>query len=413
MLSMDTTSATNVLLTCSSEEDAAAWLADQPSVCTLALVLALRQTGDTHLRACFKRVPPAPIGGALTGDKLGRITEQSETLDGSTTVYRYTYDTAGRLTQVWENGSLLSSYTYDSNGNRLSATTGGTTINGTYDDQDRLLTYDSASYSYTANGDLQSKTVGEQTTTYEYDELGNLLTVTLPGCDTIDYLVDGTNRRIGKKVNGTLTQGFLYSGQLAPLVELDGSGAIVSRFIYATHSNVPDFMVKGGETYRILTDHLGSPRLVINTSSGTIVQRMDYDAWGNVTQDTNPGFHPFGFAGGLYDRDSGLVRFGTRDYDPQVGRWTAKDPISFEGGDSNLYAYVGSNPVNLVDPEGKFAAAAVLLPAAGLGTVLLPAAAMGLRLDGHYSGLMCCAGIFLRWRPLVISSNCARNCTII
>jgi RHS repeat-associated protein len=64
---------------------------------------------------------------------------------------------------------------------------------------------------------------------------------------------------------------------------------------------------------------------------------MDYDEFGNVINDTNPGFQPFGFAGGLYDQDTKLVRFGARDYDASVGRWTAKDPISFNGGDTNLY----------------------------------------------------------------------------
>jgi YD repeat-containing protein len=65
-------------------------------------------------------------------------------------------------------------------------------------------------------------------------------------------------------------------------------------------------MMKSGVTYRIITDHLGSPRLVIDTSTGQIVQRMDYDEFGNVTNDTNPGFQPFGFAGGIYDKDTGL-----------------------------------------------------------------------------------------------------------
>ncbi len=79
---------------------------------------------------------------------------------------------------------------------------------------------------------------------------------------------------------------------------------------------------------------------------------MDYDEWGNVTVDTNPNFQPFGFAGGLYDGETGLVRFGARDYDPEIGRWTAKDPILFEGGQANLYVYVGNDPVNRIDPEG-------------------------------------------------------------
>jgi len=197
--------------------------------------------------------------------------------------------------------------------------------------------------------------------TTAYDVLGNLTSVTLPAGTVIDYVTDGRNRRIGKKVNGTLVQGFIYGDQLNPVAELDGAGNIVSRFVYGTRANVPDYMVKGGVTYRIISDHLGSPRLVVDATTGAIVQRMDYDEFGNVLNDTNPGFQPFGFAGGLYDQDTGLVRFGARDYDPDTGRWTAKDPILFAGGDTNLYGYTLGDPVNFVDPAGYDAGALINL----------------------------------------------------
>jgi len=71
-----------------------------------------------------------------------------------------------------------------------------------------------------------------------------------------------------------------------------------------------------------------------------------------VIVDTNPGFQPFGFAGGIYDQHTKLTRFGARDYDAVTGRWTAKDPIRFSGGDTNLYGYVLNDPVNFIDPEG-------------------------------------------------------------
>jgi len=110
-------------------------------------------------------------------------------------------------------------------------------------------------------------------------------------------------------------------------------------------------MVKDGKTYRIISDHLGSPRLVINTSDSTIAQRMDYDVWGSVILDTNPGFQPFGFAGGIYDQHTKLTRFGARDYDAEISRWTTKDPIGLNGG-LNVYGYVGGDPVNIIDPLG-------------------------------------------------------------
>jgi len=77
---------------------------------------------------------------------------------------------------------------------------------------------------------------------------------------------------------------------------------------------------------------------------------MRHDAWGNVLEDTSPGFIPFGFAGGLYDPDTSLVRFGARDYDPSLGRWLSKDPIRFSGGQRYIYAYLDNDPCNGIDP---------------------------------------------------------------
>jgi len=111
-------------------------------------------------------------------------------------------------------------------------------------------------------------------------------------------------------------------------------------------------MLRGGANYRIVTDHLGSVRWVLDAQTGAVAQRMEYDAFGRITLDTNPGFQPFGFAGGLHDYQTGLVRFGARDYDAETGRWTSKDPIGFAGGDTNLYGYVLGDPVNLTDSAG-------------------------------------------------------------
>ncbi|MBI5024953.1 MAG: hypothetical protein HZC18_08185 [Candidatus Omnitrophica bacterium] len=287
-----------------------------------------------------------------TRDALGRITRKVETLDTVTATTDYAYDVAGRLSEVTTDGVVTARYGYDDNGNRVSRDTGGVSTIGTYDDQDRLLNYGGNAYTYTANGELLTRTAAGQTTTYDYDLLGNLMSAALPDGTNIEYIVDGQNRRIGKKVNGTLAQGFLYDGQIQVVAELDGSNNVVSRFVYGTKGNVPDYMVKGGVTYRIISDHLGSPRLIIDTATGAVVQQIDYDEFGNIVSDTNPGFQPFGFAGGLYDRDTGLVRFGLRDYDAETGRWTSKDPILFAAGDTNVYGYVFNDPVNFIDPDG-------------------------------------------------------------
>ena len=110
-------------------------------------------------------------------------------------------------------------------------------------------------------------------------------------------------------------------------------------------------MIQGTTTYRVVTDQLGSPRLIVNTADGSVIQRMDYDEFGDVILDTNPGFQPFGFAGGLYDRQTKLVRFGFRDLDPSTGRWSTRDPLGFAGS-INAYAYLDEDPLNGTDPSG-------------------------------------------------------------
>ena len=115
---------------------------------------------------------------------------------------------------------------------------------------------------------------------------------------------------------------------------------------------VPELMIRAGQTYKLITDHLGSVRMVVNVNTGAIVQQMQYDEFGRVISDTAQAYQPFGFAGGLYDAVTGLVRFGARDYDAEVGRWTAKDPILFDGGQGNLYVYAGNDLLNLLDITG-------------------------------------------------------------
>jgi len=223
----------------------------------------------------------------------------------------------------------------------------------TYDAQDRLIKYGSNDYSYRDSGQLLTKTNTDGQTTYDYDELGNLLSVTLPTGTVVAYDIDGMHRRVGRRVDGALTQRWIYKDQLNPVAELDDQGNLVSLFIYGTKSHVPDGMIKNGVRYLFVTDQVGSVRLVVDAATGAVAQQIDYDAWGNVTFDSTPGFQPFAFAGGLYDRQTKLVRFGARDYDPEVGRWTAKDPLLFDGGQGNLYGYVDSDPINRFDPSGN------------------------------------------------------------
>ncbi|MFZ1082846.1 MAG: RHS repeat-associated core domain-containing protein [Candidatus Kryptoniota bacterium] len=146
-------------------------------------------------------------------------------------------------------------------------------------------------------------------------------------------------------------------------------------------------MNKRDTIYQIITDHLGSPRLVVNVNTGAVVQRMDYDEFGNVVYDSNPGFQPFGFAGGLYDPETKLVRFGARDYDAETGRWTSKDPIRFGAGQSNIFIYTDGDPVNSIDPSGLGGKGAALGAAIGSTIGFIVGGGVSLVLDYGTGGL--------------------------
>ena len=292
---------------------------------------------------------------SLARDNAGRIVQRQETVAGTTSNYVYTYDPMGRLLTVTKNGMLVEEYQYGSNGARISEVNllkGITTPKTyTYSDEDHLLTAGSTTYQYDADGFLLTKTKGTEVTEYSYSSRGELLQVKLPDGKMIEYLHDPMGRRIAKKVNGTITEKYLWQGLTRLLAVYDGSNNLVMRFEY-TDSRMPLAMTSGGSAYYLTYDQVGSLR-VVSDATGYSIKRVDYGSFGNIINNSNTSFDiPFAFAGGLHDRDTGLIRFGFRDYDPDIGRWTAKDPIFFDAGDVDLYGYCLNNSINCYDPAG-------------------------------------------------------------
>ena len=303
----------------------------------------------------------------LTRDDAGRIIQKAEAVDGITATYDYSYDSMGRLVAVSKDGALVERYGYDLDGARTSETNLLRGINDrslSYSDEDHLLSAGSANYQYDPEGFLTSKTDSFDVTTYRYSLRGELLQVLLPDGSVVTYEHDPLGRRIAKRIDGMIAEKYLWQGMTRLLAVYDGSDNLIQRFEYAD-GRMPVAMTQGGVTYYLAYDQVGSVRAVTD-ESGNVVKRIDYDSFGNILADTNSSFAiPFGFAGGLHDRDTGLVRFGYRDYDPDTGRWTAKDPIGFAGGDTDLFGYVQNDPVNFVDSTGEIG-----IPGAVLGVAL-------------------------------------------
>ena len=238
----------------------------------------------------------------------------------------------------------------------------------TYSDEDHLITAGTDEYQFDVDGFLTQRTTASGLTTFDYSSRGELLEANLPDATVISYDHDPMGGRIAKRINDVIVEKYLWAGSIQLLAVFDGSDNLLMRFNYAD-ARMPVSMTYNSSTYYLSYDQVGSLRLVSDTS-GNIVKQISYDSFGNIINDSSPSFAiPFSFAGGLHDRDTELVRFGARDYDPTIGKWTAKDPIDFAGGDANLYGYVGNNPVNYVDPEGESITGVIIVVAAAYGII--------------------------------------------
>ncbi|MBL0275016.1 MAG: fibronectin type III domain-containing protein [Anaeromyxobacter sp.] len=328
----------------------------------LPVAAAIGDVAETWLSSAFGEPVERRVsfrGGELYAasyvfDALGRVTLRTEAVLGEPPeVTALAYDPAGRLREVTRDGTIVASYTFDENGNRVAASgpSGGTAAS--YDARDQLLSHGAATFGWTPNGQLARRTEGGSTTTYAYDAFGALTGVSRAGAPTVQYLVDGVGLRIGRLVGGLLVQGFVHDAGRRVIAELDGAGQVVSRFVRGVGRGAPDYMVRGGRTYRIVSDHVGSPRLVVDVASGAVAQRLEFGPFGEVLLDTSPGFQPFGFAGGLLDPDTGLTHFDARDYDAATGRFLTRDPLGPASGGANAYLYAFGDPVSWVDRSGR------------------------------------------------------------
>ncbi len=173
---------------------------------------------------------------SLQRNKGGQIIAKTEVIDGETTAYSYAYDDLGRLLEVRANETLVEQYMYGGNGWRIweyNSRRGITDRTFSYDAEDRLLTAGDSTYAYDADGYLQTKTTADGVTTYTYDTRGALRAVALPDGRTIEYTIDPLGRRIAKKIDGIVSEKYLWQGLTRLLAVYDGSDVLKYRFQYA------------------------------------------------------------------------------------------------------------------------------------------------------------------------------------
>jgi RHS repeat-associated protein len=257
-------------------------------------------------------------------------------------IHNYTYDSIYRIIQATHPTIPTEQFSYDPLGNRL-----GTTV----DAGNRLLEDNNFTYSYDNNGNLvqkTNKTTGE-ITTYTYDTENRLTQVSYPGM-VATYKYDPFGRRIEKNVNGVITR-YLYDNEDI-LFEINGNNNIIAAYVHGPGIDEPIAMTNG-QSYYYHTDALGSIT-AITDSTGNVVQRYEYDSFGNITFIQDPNFiQPYTYTGREYNPESGIYYYRARYYDPKIGRFISEDPIGLLGG-INLYSYVGNSSLNYSDPFGLF-----------------------------------------------------------
>ena len=294
-------------------------------------------------------------------DKDGRITlvtRHNGTKDA------YTYDVVDRLlseTRTTGTAATYSiSYTYDKNGNRL-------TLNAT---GQHMQPAASVAYTYTANTNkLASFTKGGVAQTFSHTANSELSYGTyLPTYDnagrrkvdraSTDYYFMNYNHKNersfrDKVVNGavsTMTQ-YIYDEQSHLIGEYDKTGALV-EYVWMGDKPVAAIYGSGAATkiYYIVTDHLNTPRRLVDGVSHAVVWSWDSTAFG-VGNPTGSITFNLRFPGQYYDVGTNQFYNHNRFYNPELGRYMEADPIGLEGG-LNPYAYVGSNPVMNSDSTG-------------------------------------------------------------
>jgi RHS repeat-associated protein len=284
----------------------------------------------------------------------GNILNETDTPASSQSPAVYTYDAKGRVTSDTPGAGSTNNYGFDATGNLTKLPTGGT---GTYDSAGEISSQTQSgtttSYTYNADGEQLTATQGSTTVSQgTWNGAGQLATYNDAAANMTAATYDGNNLRASTTVTpsggSALTQGYVWNrvSQVPELIT-DGADAYIYDGGLAPAEQVS--LSSGTVTY-LVNDSLGSVRGIVN-STGTLTGTTSYDAWGNpqtiggLTATT-----PFGYAGGYTD-PTGLIYLLSRYYNPSTGQFPSVDPILITT--AIPYLYANGNPVSNSDPTGN------------------------------------------------------------
>lgn len=308
---------------------------------------------------------------AYTHDKVGNRLSKT---DSDTIAYQY--DPVYRLLHALPtkpngtsktNGSGSEDYNYDPVGNRI---TGPQAQNSySYGQGNQLTANSQLLYAYDNNGNLINKgkpnTASDNTNRWNYNyDFDNRLIRAESKFDhdniVVTFKYDPLGRRIEKRIedrnkkpeDATIIT-YIYDGQNIILsYETTPQKTMTTKFVHGQNIDEPLAIQRDADVYFYHADGLGSITALTDSKQKT-VESYSYDSFGNLKNATKP-MQPFTYTGRIWDAEIELYDYRARTYAPDLGRFIQKDPIGFEGGDVNLYSYVGQNPINRTDPTGLF-----------------------------------------------------------
>jgi len=293
----------------------------------------------------------------LSYGAMDNIKKRETALEKKPFTTEYGYN--GLLQLISEKGETDYNYSHDSIGNRLKKNDSLYKVN----DLNELTEAKGYSYTYHPNGNLATKVVDGNTCTYQSNALNQIVSIQ-DGQTTINYTYDLTGKRFSKRLVSKLKkriQRFFYVDD-TEIGCLDEKGKIVELKIPSNPNNPESAAIAieiDKEIYIPLYDLQGNVACLLDHHRRRMVESYRYSAYGeeDILDDRGRAIsdscvgNPWRFKGKRIDKEVGLIYFGYRYYDPEIGRWISPDPMGTIAG-LNMYAFVRNNPIKYVDYFG-------------------------------------------------------------
>lgn len=297
----------------------------------------------------------ALIQRMYTRDGSGLVTSIDDLLSGTA---HYTYDSGQRLLEILRDRAASEQFQYDAAGNLTRSITykGKACVEDEmlfYGSGNRLLGKGNTRYEHDVQGRLVRKVEAADSAqpkvwTYEWDALDQLREVTRPDGQVWRYSYDALARRVRKCGPATAVD-FVWSCHV-PIHEISTNDEHWTGWIFDKRSFVPLAGVRDRQMRFVISDHLGSPREIVDHTGRVIGRHVEKGFGAPSDPEHNENICPFRFQGQYYDSESGLHYNRHRYYDPVSARYISSDPARLSAG-VNQFAYT-ANPVAWVDPYG-------------------------------------------------------------